>query len=69
MLGCDLVRAQAGVTNRDPGSPAASIKFWAIATEHREAEGLEGRRPEFDDPQREEHAALAGMDEEPLCSP
>ncbi|SCY29725.1 hypothetical protein [Paracoccus tibetensis] len=35
----------------------------------REAEGLEGRRPEFGDLQREEDAALAGMGEEPLRSP
>lgn len=35
----------------------------------REAEGLEGRRPEWGDLQREEDAALAGMGEEPLRSP
>ena len=34
----------------------------------REAEGLEGRRPEWGDLQREEDAALAGMGEGPLRS-
>ncbi|MGR3410950.1 MAG: hypothetical protein ACU0DH_11205 [Paracoccus sp. (in: a-proteobacteria)] len=46
-----------------------TIRVRAIASERREAEGLDGRHPEFGDLQREEDGALAGMGEEPLRSP
>ena len=62
-----------------PGAPMAiptrwphrrrTIRVRAIASERREAEGLDGRRLEFGDLQREEDAALAGMGAEPLRSP
>ena len=59
----------AGAQSSDNSGPRTDLALQDAIARALEAEGLDGRHPEFGDLQREEDGALAGMGEEPLRSP